>query len=365
MVRMLILTLLALFFLNNCKGKKQIDDDSLKVSVSKTAKLKKIREFVLKEDTYLLGNISQWNNYITRNGDLYIVDQKNRNVVHYDSLGRFVGVVGKKGHGPGEYARPLRVSVDADGLVYIGDTERSYEVVYDKNNRFVTEFRVHEGKLYPGGMRFADEVRVVCAYVYTGCVRYENVNLFHVYDSKNNLLRRIRMNYPEKIKEWDDAAALYPHWFIKNNLIYIAYFPLSKIYIYDLQGKQQKVYNLSPEFFKQQDKKVKSSMNKMETIKAMSQSGSNTHSLQDLGNNYIFYSYYNEELPENFKIYDLWKYRTYYYEVIDEDGYVINTESSKLPGGPIGYTDGALLYILSEKSDSRTIGVYKIEIREN
>ncbi len=174
------------------------------------------------------------------------------------------------------------------------------------------------------------------------------------------------MNYPEKIVEFDDAAYINPHWFIKNNLMYVAYFPFSKIYVYDLQGQQQKVYNFIPKFFKQHssDKKNKS-MSKINIIKAISERGSYAHSIQDLGNNYIFYSYYNEELPENFKIYDLWKYRTYYYEVIDEDGYVLKTESSKLPGGPIGYTDGALLYILSEKSDSRNIGVYKIEIHEN
>jgi hypothetical protein len=55
-------------------------------------------------------------------GDLFILDYDR--LLKYDAEGRFVGMIGKKGEGPGEFLQPRRLFADEPGDLYVSDRGR-------------------------------------------------------------------------------------------------------------------------------------------------------------------------------------------------------------------------------------------------
>src|SRR5688572_20379503 len=65
-----------------------------------------------------------------RGGAFYLFDVNDGQIRRYDARGRFTGLIGRKGGGPGEYQHVGGMTVDASGLL----------VVFDPGSRRVTHF---------------------------------------------------------------------------------------------------------------------------------------------------------------------------------------------------------------------------------
>ena len=80
------------------------------------------------------------------NGNLHIRDTSGR-VLIFDSKGNFIGKLGVRGEGPGEYSSAYSIEIDQElGLIYIGGVRKL--VVYDKNYEFVKEKKFSDFLLY-------------------------------------------------------------------------------------------------------------------------------------------------------------------------------------------------------------------------
>jgi len=72
------------------------------------------------------------------NGDFYVTDgYGNSRVVKFSKEGKFLKAWGKKGVGEGEFNTPHAVTVDKEGLVYIGDRENFRIQVFDADGNFL------------------------------------------------------------------------------------------------------------------------------------------------------------------------------------------------------------------------------------
>ena len=56
-----------------------------------------------------------------RDGNLYVLDGAGRRVLGYDATGALIGVWGREGNGPGEFANPGGLAVAPDGALWVTD----------------------------------------------------------------------------------------------------------------------------------------------------------------------------------------------------------------------------------------------------
>lgn len=59
---------------------------------------------------------------VSRDGAILIVDRKGLIIRHYDATGRFLGMIGRRGEGPGEHRAPPGVAFAPDGSILVWDT---------------------------------------------------------------------------------------------------------------------------------------------------------------------------------------------------------------------------------------------------
>lgn len=71
---------------------------------------------------------------------LYIVDSVSSQI-HITTLkGEFIGVIGKKGLGDGEFNRPTFIDVGSDGKLYVADSMNHRVQILDKDGKFIRKF---------------------------------------------------------------------------------------------------------------------------------------------------------------------------------------------------------------------------------
>ena len=77
-----------------------------------------------------------------REGNLYVADgEGNSRVLKFDKFGNPLLGWGMKGTGPGQFDLPHSIAVDGD-LVYVGDRENARIQIFDRNGRFLREWKV-------------------------------------------------------------------------------------------------------------------------------------------------------------------------------------------------------------------------------
>ena len=92
-----------------------------------------------------------------RDGRLYVGQPTRGTVLIFDAEGKPLGVVGKKGRGPGELNSPAGIDVDSAGNVYVADPDHAKVVVYDADGKLVRELVGVENPLIP---RVVDEQKL-------------------------------------------------------------------------------------------------------------------------------------------------------------------------------------------------------------
>lgn len=74
-----------------------------------------------------------------RDGRLYVGQPSAGTILIFDADGAPLGVIGKKGRGPGELNSPAGIDVDSAGNVYVADPEHAKVVVYSADGKLVKE----------------------------------------------------------------------------------------------------------------------------------------------------------------------------------------------------------------------------------
>jgi sugar lactone lactonase YvrE len=76
---------------------------------------------------------------IASNGDIYVSDgYNNTRVVHFNKDGKFIRIIGgTKGAEPGQLQLPHGVVIDSKGRVLVGDSDNKRITVFDKDGKFV------------------------------------------------------------------------------------------------------------------------------------------------------------------------------------------------------------------------------------
>jgi DNA-binding beta-propeller fold protein YncE len=75
------------------------------------------------------------------NGDFYVSDgYGGARVVKFSHDGKYLMQFGKRGTGPGEFALPHNVVVDAQGKVYVSDRENYRVEVFDADGKFLSQW---------------------------------------------------------------------------------------------------------------------------------------------------------------------------------------------------------------------------------
>ncbi|MBA3015160.1 MAG: 6-bladed beta-propeller [Proteobacteria bacterium] len=81
--------------------------------------------------------------YSKVNGQLYVVDSKQNQIVTFNDQGRYVQSFGKRGAGKGELNIPTHIATDSTGKVYVNDAMNFRAQIFDARGDFVTMFGHH------------------------------------------------------------------------------------------------------------------------------------------------------------------------------------------------------------------------------
>ncbi len=101
---------------------------------------------------------------LSRSGRIVVADDQNYNVVVFGPDGRYVGTMGRKGQGPGEFVSPWKVAVDAQDSVFVWDAGLARISVFRPDLRFRRSFAVPPQWLVNSLQFFQDGRLLVAAY---------------------------------------------------------------------------------------------------------------------------------------------------------------------------------------------------------
>jgi streptogramin lyase len=77
---------------------------------------------------------------IGKDGSLWALDFKDQTIRHFDANGRSLGIVGRKGSGPGEMRNANGIVVQTDGSVWVVDPSNARLTVFDATGKFHTQY---------------------------------------------------------------------------------------------------------------------------------------------------------------------------------------------------------------------------------
>lgn len=355
-----------LIFISCSENKNDINNNNKIIS----CELKFINSFFLKEDIYKIGDIAGMHkrNHVDNRGNIYLLDSKNSCYIKYSSEGEFTGIIGNKGKGPGEYIEPMKITTDQKGFIYVFDMTKNSTIIYNSENNFFKEFQYNKTIAAPGDLKITKRYKIISLFDFKGNNYYEKVGFFHFLDSTFSFVKSLDIFYTKEYKNLDLKNYIEPLWDVDSLFIYINFTALPYIYKYDLEGNVVEKININANYFKIVAERIPQTPNILKTAKFMAKY-SNSFALYHFNRKYLFFCYFNLNLPTSgkFNIWNLNKYRKYYYNIVAAGNEKAQTQNSMvLPGMPL-FCDstGKLFLLLNDEPDRRKIGVYDIVVEEN
>ncbi len=85
---------------------------------------------------------------VAPNGDVYVADGHagggtatgNARIMKFDSTGKFISALGKKGMGPGEFDVVHTIAFDSRGRLFVGDRQNNRIQIFDQTGKFVAQW---------------------------------------------------------------------------------------------------------------------------------------------------------------------------------------------------------------------------------
>lgn len=100
---------------------------------------------------------------VAPDGTFFVSDgYRNRRVMKFAPMGEFLLQWGTKGNGPGQFALPHGIALDASGRVYVADRENDRIQIFDGSGHYISEWKGKDiGRPYD--LRFAPDGTAVIA----------------------------------------------------------------------------------------------------------------------------------------------------------------------------------------------------------
>jgi hypothetical protein len=104
---------------------------------------------------------SVWDIEIDTEGSLYVLDRTANEVRAFDRDGVFLGSMGRRGEGPGEFLNPFGLAWGPSGNLWVVDVQRARYSVFSREGEHLREFRRSVGGFsWPWPGRFANDGRL-------------------------------------------------------------------------------------------------------------------------------------------------------------------------------------------------------------
>lgn len=184
---------------------------------------------------------------------IYVADSGNNCIFVFNFKGQFVKAIGRKGQGPGEFARPTGLYVSADSKLVVADFGNNRIQVFNDSGEFIHSIR-------PKKVRVADLI-FIDEKIYTipsfGMSGYsldmgskENTQpLVNIIDKDGNLLNEIKTNdFPANqpfLRAINNRICL---TLSKDKKLFLPYFSKNLIQKFDLNGTKLAEFEISLPF---------------------------------------------------------------------------------------------------------------------
>lgn len=98
---------------------------------------------------------------VTSTGSFFLFDYSDTQIRRYDASGRFAGLVGRSGAGPGEYRQILGMAVQGDSVLLVYDPGNRRITAYDTSGTYRRVISVSRGTFFGPQAFFLDEAGMV------------------------------------------------------------------------------------------------------------------------------------------------------------------------------------------------------------
>ena len=166
-------------------------------------------------------------------GRIYLADDRNFRVSVFEGDGRFVGHIGRQGNGPGEFARPWAVAVDARDTVFVWDGTHRRISVFGPDLRFARSFGTRPEWLVTGMGVLPDGRLLVSAYP-SGSSR-----AVHLLDREGRVVRSIGPAIPAQELSGFEASLLGGTAVFDGGTIAFASKSPYEVTYFDIEGRTQ------------------------------------------------------------------------------------------------------------------------------
>lgn len=192
---------------------------------------------------------------VDKEGNLFVLDFDR--ILKYDSQGKFMVTIGKKGEGPGEFQQPDKISINELGDVYISDRGRILHV-FKTDGKYVKKIMLSFTILFDSNRIFVDREENIIA-TSTEMSESRPTTVLVRADPNGRILNRIEViidrNTQFKTSRGGGVMGRRIHAYserlcfchIQNNLICCGTNTKYELFLYDLNG------NLKTAFSKEED----------------------------------------------------------------------------------------------------------------
>lgn len=103
---------------------------------------------------------------VSEDGTIYVLDGKAANIKVFDSSGKFLKTIGRRGQGPGEFGRPESFSITPRDEIAVNDPGRRSIQFLDKDGNFLRQIPVNQPFFI--GPRFISNGDMIASYAIFG-----------------------------------------------------------------------------------------------------------------------------------------------------------------------------------------------------
>jgi hypothetical protein len=323
------------------------------------------KSIVLDENKFKIGKIYPYA-VVSPQKNLYLLDMQNQIYTKFSNDGKFIGIVGNKGKGPGEFTDPSYLFVDDLENTYIFDMSKFALIIHSKDNELVQEITFDNGNPVPGSFKLQKNRRVICLFDPQGESYFKNVDLFHLLDNRFKVIKSINIDYPSVYEQFELGNYLIVKWDMNSDYMFVIFPAVFNVYKYDFDGNLIEIFELEQEAYRPVNQKIGRIIDPIKKIKILARY-SQTLGVYLFDSNKLFVSFYNNKTPSN-EVVDLnniTNNRNFYYQVVTTNGKQIKARESLLPGLPLYCSPDGMVYILlNDEPGNRKIGVYEIVLEE-
>lgn len=90
------------------------------------------------DDHYLFFRV--WDIQADTEGNIFVLDSGATRIQKYSKNGEYLGTIGRKGQGPGEFERPFILALDKDNNLYVGEMSKIH--TFDPEGKFVRTTKI-------------------------------------------------------------------------------------------------------------------------------------------------------------------------------------------------------------------------------